>query len=232
MLSVILPTLNAEKGLPHTLRALRPGQTSGLVGEVIIVDGGSTDATPTIATENNYTLLSSPAGRARQMHHGALHAKGDWLLFLHADVILQEGWEVETQNFLNQHGTAAKIAAVFRFALRDASWRARLIERGVFWRCKWLALPYGDQGLLIPSAFYRNLGGFALLPLMEDVEIMRRITGKRLVLLRSEARSDAARYQSDGFLSRSCRNILLTTFYLLGVPAQRLASFYTGRKRR
>ena len=83
----------------------------------------------------------------------------------------------------------------------------------------------------MPAAFYRKLGGFALLPLMEDVEMVRRIGRKRLAFLRSAARSDAARYQSDGFLSRSCRNMLLTTLYLLGVPSQWLADFYAGRRK-
>lgn len=231
MLSVIIPTRNAEQGLSTCLNSIRPARQDGLVEEVIVVDANSADGSVAVAERHGCVTLSSPAGRARQMHVGANRAGAPWLLFLHADVILESGWEKEVREFIRRRGANAHIAAAFRFALRHTSKKARVLEWIVSLRCKWLALPYGDQGLLISTGFYRSLDGFAILPLMEDVELMRRIGRKRLALLRSRACSDAVRYQSDGFLSRTTRNAILTSLFLLGVPADRLASFYETRRK-
>lgn len=230
MFSVIIPTHNAERGLSNCLDSIHPARRNGLIQEVIIVDADSTDASVAIAERHGCVTLSFPAGRARQMHAGANSAGASWLLFLHADVVLETGWEKEVQGFIRCHDIDAHIAAAFRFALRHASKKARVLERIVSLRCRWLALPYGDQGLLISTSFYRALGGFAALPLMEDVDLIRRIGRKRLALLRSQAYSDAVRYESDGFLARMTRNSVLTSLFLLGVPANRLANFYDTKR--
>lgn len=231
MLSVIIPTRNAEQGLSTCLDSVRPAQQDGLIKEVIVVDAGSVDASVAVAERHGCITLSSPAGRARQMHAGANRAGAPWLLFLHADVVLESGWEKEVREFIRHQGANAHIAAAFRFALQHTSKKARILERIVSLRCKWLALPYGDQGLLISMDFYRSLDGFTILPLMEDVELMRRIGRKRLALLRSRACSDATRYRSDGFFARTTRNAILTSLFLLGVSADRLATFYETRKK-
>ena len=232
MLSVIIPTRNAASGLADCLASLNSEGKNGLIHEILIVDGGSTDATESIAANSAAKLIRSEPGRARQMHAGALQAEGDWLLFLHADVILESGWEKEARDLLARHRRDAQrdvqCAAAFRFALRHASYKARLLEHLVAWRCRWLGLAYGDQGLLLPRSFYFALGGFAMLEFMEDVEMMRRIGRRRLILLHSKAQSDAQRYQNDGFLARCTRNGMLVVLYLLGVPAGRLAAFYAG----
>ena len=233
MISVIIPVRNAAGGLADCLAGLGRARNSGLIREILVVDGGSTDATAQIAEAGADRLLHAKPGRARQMHAGVLQAAGDWLLFLHGDVVLEAGWEAEAEAFARRHGADAAVAAAFRFALRDDTRRARLLERLVAWRCRWLGLAYGDQGLLLPRNFYEKLGGFAMLEFMEDVEMMRRIGRRRLALLRSRAVSDAVRYRNDGFLARSSRNVALTSLYLLGVPASRLAGFYaSGRGRR
>ena len=230
MFSVIIPTRNAERGLSDCLDSLLHARQDGLIEEVIIVDAGSVDASVAVAERHGCVSLSSPAGRARQMHAGAGRASASWLLFLHADVILETGWEKEVRDFILRHDADARIAAAFRFALRHSSKKARVLERIVSLRCRWLALPYGDQGLLIPADFYHALGGFAVLPLMEDVDLIRRIGSKRLALLRSRAYSDAVRYENDGFLARMARNTALTSLFLLGVPANRLANFYETKR--
>ena len=229
MISVIIPVRNAAAGLADCLASLSQGRDSGLIGEIVVVDGGSTDATAQIAEAGADRLLQAPPGRARQMRAGAVQAAGDWLLFLHGDVVLEAGWEAEVQAFLALQGKDATVAAAFGFALRDDTPKARLLERLVAWRCRWLGLAYGDQGLLLPRKFYENLGGFAMLEFMEDVEIIRRIGRRRLALLNSRAASDAARYRNDGFLARCSRNAVLTSLYLLGVPAARLAGFYASK---
>ena len=231
MLSVIIPTRNAERGLSACLDSIHPARQDGLIEEVIVVDADSADASIAVAERHGCITLSSPAGRARQMHAGANRADAPWLLFLHADVVLESGWEKEVREFIRHRGANTHIAAVFRFALQHTSKKARALEQIVSLRCRWLALPYGDQGLLISADFYRSLDGFAILPLMEDVELVRRIGRKRLALLRSRACSDAVRYQSDGFLARATRNITLTSLFLLGVPAERLANFYDTKSK-
>lgn len=225
MLSVIIPGLNAAESLPATLGALVPGVVSGLIKEVILVDGGSTDATCSIAFDTGCKLITSAPGRGRQLALGAGAARGEWLLFLHADTALSPGWENEAAHFMS-HAQSNGLAGVFRFALDDFRPAARRLELMVAWRCKLLALPYGDQGLLIHRRLYEALGGYAKLPLMEDVDLIRRIGRKRLVYLRSVAVTSAARYAREGYLRRPLRNLLCLSLYFLRAPASVIARLY------
>jgi hypothetical protein len=117
-------------------------------------------------------------------------------------------------------------AAYLRFRLDDRSPAARRIEAIVDWRCRLLALPYGDQGLLIAAAFYRALGGFRPLPLMEDVDLVRRIGRRRLVPLAADAVTSAARYRREGYLSRPLRNLGCLALYFLGLPPRVILRLY------
>jgi hypothetical protein len=100
------------------------------------------------------------------------------------------------------------------------------LERLVAWRVRTLALPYGDQGLLIRRDFYRSLGGFRPWPLMEDVDLVRRIGRHRLTVLRSAARTSAERWRRGGWKRRSLRNLGCLTLYFLGVPPRLIAHLY------
>ena len=230
MLSVVIPTLNAEEGLPQCLNALIQATVRGLVREVVIVDGGSTDQTVEICDAAGATLVSSEKGRGIQLQAGAEHAKGDWLLFLHADTVLSPGWEDEVSKFLEQveqgRFRGKEVAAAFRFALDDFGPAARWLEWAVSLRCAFFRLPYGDQGLLIHKNFYGKLGGYTDAPLMEDVSLVRRIGWRRMVLLRSEAVTSPARYHRDGYLKRSLSNLGLLSLYFLRVPPRILARLY------
>ncbi len=225
MISVVIPTLNAEATLVRSLTALVGPAMRGLVREVIIVDGGSDDATLVIAEDSGARLLHTAPGRGGQLKAGAKTARGDWLLFLHADTVLDGAWEEETRAFIAGQGAALK-AAAFAFALDDYGARAWALERVVGLRCRLLALPYGDQGLLISKQFYNSIGGFTDMPLMEDVDIMRRIGRKRLVLLRSSAVTSAARYRSSGYIIRPLKNLSILTLYACGVPPRLLVKLY------
>ena len=219
MISVIIPTLNAKRTLAHSLAALVPAVVDGIVQEAILVDGGSTDETRAIAEAAGTHFIEAPAGRGSQLEAGASRARGDWLLFLHADTV---------QSFIErvESGRRAQAAAAFRFALDDDGFMPRVIEWLVHWRCRLLALPYGDQGLLIPRNLYNRLGGFRPLPLMEDVDLVRRLKRRELVILKSCAVTSGERYRSEGYLARSLRNLGCIMLYYLRVPPRVLARLY------
>jgi rSAM/selenodomain-associated transferase 2 len=233
MISVIVPTLNAETTLARTLAALVPAAVEGLIREVIVVDAGSTDATRAIAEEAGAILVDCGAGgRGRQLIAGAERARFPWLLFLHADTELEPGWEREAAGFMEavDLGKARAGAAAFRFALDDAGFRPRLLERLVAVRCALLRLPYGDQGLLLPRWLYAEVGGFAPIALMEDVDIARRLGRRRVALLRTRAVTSALRYRRGGYLRRSLRNLSCLLLYFVGVPPDVINRIYDNSR--
>ena len=124
-------------------------------------------------------------------------ADGKWLLFLHADTHPASGWDEEVGAFIAVPANQGR-AACFRFALDDPAIAARLLERLVALRCRLLALPYGDQGLLMHRSLYEALGGFRPLPMMEDVDLVRRLGRRRLAYLRTPAVTSAVRFRRVG----------------------------------
>lgn len=223
MLSVVIPTLNAAHQLPRSLPPLAAMEAVGLIAEVIISDGGSSDATLAIAEASGAKIVRGSAQRARQMKAGASIAKGPWLLFLHADTALSSGWAAEVAGFMQ--GDGERIAA-FAFGSDDTSTEAQALERWVARRCRWLRLPYGDQGLLIHRALYDRVGGYGDLAFLEDVELIRRVGRGRLQMLHTVAITSVEKHRRDGFRKRSMRNLALVTLYYLGFSPQRLARFY------
>jgi rSAM/selenodomain-associated transferase 2 len=216
-LSVVLPTLNAAETLPSCLAQL------GDAYEVIVVDGGSSDDTRGIAREHGAIVLQSPRGRGTQLCTGANAASGDWLLFLHADTFLGVGWN----EAVDRHWSSFRQpAGFFRFKLRSQAWQARVVEAGVAFRVSILGLPYGDQGLLISRDLYRQVGGYKPLPLLEDVDLVRRLGRRRLRPLAADAITSAERWQRDGWFARSARNLSCLGLYLAGVSPARVAQIY------
>lgn len=218
-IAVIIPTFNAEAGLAATLRSVAEAD------EVIIIDGGSEDATVRVACSAGARVQSSARGRGQQMRAGADMATQDWLLFLHADTILAPDWRTH----VDAHARAANadaIVGVFRFKLDDVAWQARVLEWLVALRVFLFALPYGDQGLLIHRSLYAALGGYRPLPLMEDVDFVRRIGRRRLRTLACVATTSARRWREDGWLMRSARNVVCLTLFSAGAPIERIARLY------
>ncbi len=217
--SVIIPTLNAAGHLRGAISACRG------VREIVVVDGGSRDDTTEVARSMGARVVATDASRGIQLHEGAMQSKGEWLLFLHADTILTESWKEEAKRFIADPSNLMR-AATFRFGLDDPSAEARRLERRVAWRTRYLGLPYGDQGLLIQRDFYLSLGGFRAWPLMEDVDLVRRIGRRRLTILKAAANTSAERWRRDGWRRRSLRNLACLTLYLLGMPPRLVARFY------
>jgi rSAM/selenodomain-associated transferase 2 len=224
MISVIIPTLNAQAGLPRCFAALVPAVIDGLIREVIVVDGGSTDLTEKIADEAGATFVTAAPGRGNQLAAGAAIARQPFMLFLHADTVLEPGFENAVRQFIST-AFAQQQAGYFKLAFDDMSASARRLEWMVALRCALFRLPYGDQGLLISRTLYSQIGGYLNIPLMEDVA-MARTLGRRLVPLRAIATTSAMRYVTRGYFAQSMRNLGLLMLYLLGASPHRLARLY------
>jgi rSAM/selenodomain-associated transferase 2 len=220
--SAVIPTFNATETLPETLAALRG---SAMVREVIVADSESSDETIDCAISAGARVLASPHGRGRQLAAGAAAASGDWLFFLHADCRPEPGWETAVEAFVTAPEADGR-AGYFDFALDDPAPAARRLEHIVAWRCRALALPYGDQGLLIARNLYDRVGGFAPLPLMEDVNLVRRLGRHRLARIGARCLASARRYHREGYVRRPLRNLLCLSLYFAGVPPTRIVRFY------
>jgi len=214
IISAIVPALDAGTGLAACLASLNEAD------EIIVADGGSTDATLEIARASGATIVTSERGRGVQLAKGAGAARGDALLFVHADTHLSLGW----RPLVEHHLVTSLRPACFRLKLDDAAWQARLIERAVALRTRLAGLPYGDQGLLVSRAAYDAAGGFRPLVLMEDVDLLRRLA--RPVMLDGDAITSAERWRRDGWVRRSLRNLTCLSLWRLGVSPGRIARLY------
>jgi hypothetical protein len=186
MISVVIPTLNAQASLPRCFDSLIGATVRGLVKDVVVADGGSTDDTLAIADAAGCHIATGRKSRASRLIAGAQMARGDWLLFLLPETAVEAGWENEAEAFMSSVTFERPRAAAFRFALDDFSGSARRREAMVAWRTGLFALPYAEQGLLIPRRLYQKLGGYRDVA-MEDADLVRRIGRTRLVHLRSRA---------------------------------------------
>lgn len=228
MISVVIPTLNSEAHLAETMASLVPAAVDGLVREVIAVDGGSTDRTLEIVDSAGAELIKSEAGRGAQLKAGADRARFPWLLFLNADTYLEAGWEREAGLHMDRvaSGRRRMAAASFKFALDDEGFTLRTLETLVSLRTSLLKLPYGDQGLLISRTLYDEIGGFAPLPSMEDVDLVRRLGRGRIVTLNARVVTSAERYRREGVVSRLVRNQARLGLYMIGVPVPTIANVF------
>ncbi len=214
MVSVVIPTYNEEKALPETLRALlrQPGDY-----EVIIVDGGSTDRTRAIVSEfalspqssalSTVRLLSSPKGRAIQMNAGAKVAKGEWLLFLHADTLLPAC----AMQRLSQLEADPKIqAGGFMHQFSGNDWRLRCISFLDNFRCVRSRIIYGDQALFVRRKFFERLGGFPNRPILEDVAFCEKVIRETdPMLLFPPVITDARKFLKMGIFRSFIRVLLI-----------------------
>ena len=218
-LGIVIPTLNAGAALGPALRAV-----AGVAGDVVAVDGGSTDDTLERLRAARIRIATAPRGRGTQLAAGAAAVRGDWVLFLHADSRPGSGW-LEAAGAFMSGDDARRRAAAFRLALDLPGRAARRLERAVAWRCRVLGLPYGDQGLLISRRLYDEVGGFRPMPLMEDVDMARRLGRRRIVMLDAEMLTSGERYRG-GVAARGSFNLGCLGLYFLGVPPRVLARLY------
>jgi len=221
ILDIVIPTLNAAPSLARTLDTVAAHEAS----TITVCDGGSRDDSVAIARQCGATVVTAPAGRGSQLAAGAAAGRAPWILFLHADTMPGPGWADAIRSFTLSPANARK-AGYFRLRFDTRDPRARRVERLAAWRCRTFGLPYGDQGLLIARAFYEDLGGFRVMPLMEDVDLARRIGRRSFAPLDADATTSAQRYARDGWLRRPLRNLACLALFLAGMPPHLVARLY------
>jgi rSAM/selenodomain-associated transferase 2 len=226
MIGIVIPTLNEAHALPALLDDLR--SLAGVVPlDVVVADGGSWDETRARATAGGARMIPAPRGRARQLNRGASAARGDWLLFLHADCRLGPEARAALLGAVAP-GTDVQ-AAVFRFAIDLPPFWRRFIETGQAFREALSGLAYGDQGLLVRRELFQAVGGYPDLPLMEDVAMIRAVRRRaRVARLPAALVTSGRRYRQGGVLRTWLTHTALIALYLAGASPAMLARWRDG----
>jgi rSAM/selenodomain-associated transferase 2 len=216
-LSVIIPALNEAENIGAVVEAALRASPH----EVIVVDGGSTDATAELAAQAGAIVLASLPGRGRQQRLGAEHAQGEALLFLHADTRLSENYPDVVAQVLSRPDVAG---GAFRFKLDESGLGLGWIERLVAWRCSLFELPYGDQAIFVRADVLQRIGGCPALPIMEDYELVRKLKRVGRIEVSAEpAVTSARRWRKLGALRAALTNIGCLAAYKLGVSAETIS---------
>jgi rSAM/selenodomain-associated transferase 2 len=214
LISIVIPVYRDAAALARTLDA-----TDFADAEVIVAAARGDESLGSLrAARPDLLWVEAARGRARQMNAGAALARGQWLLFLHADTRLSPGW----RDAIEAAGREARVCAgCYRFALDSRSPIARAIELGVRLRVRFFGLPYGDQALFVRRAVFEAIGGYAELPIMEDVDLIRRLR-RRGGLFRAPqpALTSARRWERDGWTRRTARHLGLILLYFAGASPE------------
>jgi rSAM/selenodomain-associated transferase 2 len=223
-ISVIIPVLSEARSINDLvahLRARDPGRSV----EIIVVDGDPDGSTITVITDASVVTAVGDPGRAAQMNRGATFANGDVLLFLHADTFLPSDAFARISAALRDH---EYVAGCFDLGIRSDRALFRITERYVALRTRVTRIPFGDQAVFIRRDYFERIGGYADIPIMEDVELMRRIRGcgDVICIIPEKVTTSARRWEREGILFTTLRNWALQTLYCIGVPPERLVRFY------
>ena len=218
-ISIIIPTWNEAGVIAQTIRGLRAQGPH----EIIVVDGGSSDATFSQAKDADRVLVSTP-GRAFQMNAGATSASGDFLLFLHADCRLGTGALNAVERTLARPSI---LAGCFSMRVDAEGWGFRSIDACATTRVRWTGVVYGDQGLFLRRDDFLRLGGFPPIRFMEDVFFSQRVARRgRVVVLPQKIYVSSRRWKKVGLIRQTLHNWTLTALALAGVPPEWLAEYY------
>jgi uncharacterized protein len=218
-ISVIIPALNEAGAIAKTITRAQAANT-----EIIVVDGGSCDHTVAIARSLGVQVITSPVGRGVQMNAGAAVATGEILLFLHGDTLLPTDFAQQVWQTLK---LPKYVAGAFELQIDSQLPSLRLIERFVQWRSRYLQMPYGDQAIFLRTKVFRQMGGFAELPIMEDFELMQRLRRRGAIALVSQpVLTSARRWERLGVWRTTLINQLIVLGYYWGISCDRLARWY------
>ena len=219
-ISVVIPALNEADTIGPALANTRISEEV----EYIVVDGGSRDNTADVAQASGARVLRSPPGRARQMNAGAEAARGEFLVFLHADTRLPAGFADQVRRTLSTPGVTA---GAFELKIDGPSPGFRIIEAVASWRSRVLNMPYGDQAIFVRKKIFNEFGQFADLPILEDFQLMRRLGRQgRIVIVPAAALTSSRRWKRVGPWRVTLLNQMVIVGFFLGVKPERLARWY------
>lgn len=226
MLTLITPVLHSHPYLEKTIQDFNSQKSIETVRFVIVGNPKDNDLVRLEKQHPNFKIIDAPKGvRGATLAKGAEQVSDGWMLFLHVDTYLQGNWQNEISNFLTEQNEISK-AGYFRFKQDGGGWKAYLLEKLVGFRNIFLALPYGDQGLLIHKSLYDQLGGFrADYPLMEDVDFVLKLGRKRLKRFSSQAVTSNERYKH-GYIKRIVTNAKCLSLYFRGKDPYEIAKIY------
>lgn len=224
--SIIIPVLHEGERLLASLEHLA-ASAAGVLYEVIVVDGDPAGSTIAHLRDHQPSVRSliAPPGRGVQMNWGAQVAQGQVLLFLHADTRLPDRALAKIQKQLINSDW---VGGAFDLKIDSRRWSLQWVARLASWRSRLTRIPYGDQAIFLRTAYFRELGGYPEIPIMEDVALMRKIRQRSdpIKLLPDPVLTSPRRWQQQGILYCTLRNWLLISLYRLGVSPQRLARWY------
>jgi len=225
-LSIIIPTLNESKNLPLLLSDLLEINNNS---EILVIDSSSKDKTRDIALINGVKFFKiNKNNRGLQLNYGARKAKGEWLLFIHADSRLKLNWSREIVDYMKGD---PNLIYYFNFKVNNKSFTYRLLEFFVNVRCFLFKTPYGDQGLLINKENFKNYGGYKTIPLMEDFDFIRRINKKKLRSLKTSIFTSSRKWDEVNFVWQSLKNWHLRSLMLKGFSINKIyKKYYRVRK--
>lgn len=223
-ISIVIPVLNEAPIIQDTIDHILDLPRSGKI-EVIVVDGSPGGETIGVIRNENVTKITAEKGRSKQMNMGASLASGEILLFLHVDTILPGNALKSIRSLMEDKEV---VGGAFDLGILSDRPVFRLIEKAASFRSRITRVPYGDQAIFIRKDFFDEIGGFKDIPLMEDVELMRRIrkTGGKIQIIRSSVKTSPRRWEKEGVVRCTLRNWTLLALYRLGLPPEKLARFY------
>ena len=222
--SIIVPALQESDKINSLVEQVERLECSENA-EIIVVDGNPNGDTIQVIRSDRVKKLVAPKGRARQMNAGASIAKGEILIFLHADTELPRN-ALRTINSAMAQGRY--VGGAFELGIDSHKIEYKLLARWASLRCRLTRIPYGDQAIFIKRGYFNSLGGYRDIPLMEDVELMRRIKRRedKICIVPEQVRTSPRRWEQEGFVYVNVRNAILFASYMLGVSPEKLASFY------
>jgi rSAM/selenodomain-associated transferase 2 len=219
-LSVVIPALDEAERIEAAIRGALDAPTDPAV-ELIVVDGGSSDATRQLAAAAGARVIESGRGRARQLRAGVRASAGDVLLVLHADTRLPPGWATAVRDALRDERV---VGGAFRLRFDERAFVFRFIEFGAHLRSALWRLPYGDQALFMRRSALEMIGGIPEVSIMEDLDLVHRLKRcGRLALLAAPAMTSARRYRAGGPLRTMLRHWVAAAAWTLGVDRERVA---------
>ena len=223
-ISIIIPTLNEAASIGNLLDHILPAEDL----EVIVADGGSTDDTIEQVKLRGVEIIQTSRGRAIQMNAGAAEASGDVLLFLHADTRLPKGFSDSVHRALDKTGI---VAGAFNLAIDSPESSFRTIERIANWRARYLQTPYGDQAIFLPTQLFHRIGGYPVMPVMEDFAMIRKLRKVgRIDILPDPVVTSPRRWLNIGIWKTFIINQLMIAGYFAGISPARLARLYRRDK--